>query len=81
MIERYTHPEMGHIWTLENEFRTMLQVEILACEAMNKLGIVPDDALKDIQTKADFRIDILTSSISCSGTRLPPATLWPCGRC
>ena len=29
MIERYTHPEMGHIWTLENEFRTMLQVEIL----------------------------------------------------
>lgn len=57
MIERYTHPEMGHIWTLENEFRTMLQVEILACEAMNKLGIVPDDALKDIQTKADFRIE------------------------
>ena len=45
MIERYTHPEMGHIWTLENEFRTMLQVEILACEAMNKLGIVPDLSL------------------------------------
>lgn len=57
MIERYTHPEMGNIWTLENEFRTMLKVEILACEAMNKLGIVPDDALKDIQTKADFRLD------------------------
>lgn len=57
MIERYTHPEMGKIWTLENEFRTMLQVEILACEAMNKLGVVPDDALKDIQTKADFRIE------------------------
>ncbi len=57
MIERYTHPEMGNIWTLENEFRTMLKVEILACEAMNKLGIVPDDALKDIQEKADFRIE------------------------
>ena len=57
MIERYTHPEMGNIWTLENEFRTMLKVEILACEAMNKLGIVPDDALKDIQTKADFRLE------------------------
>ena len=57
MIERYTHPEMGNIWTLENEFRTMLKVEILACEAMNKLGIVPDDALKDIQTKSDFRLD------------------------
>ncbi|WP_307770586.1 adenylosuccinate lyase [uncultured Phascolarctobacterium sp.] len=57
MIDRYTHPEMGNIWTLENEFRTMLKVEILACEAMNKLGIVPDEALKDIQTKADFRLD------------------------
>ena len=57
MIERYTNPEMGNIWTLENEFRTMLRVEILACEAMNKLGIVPDDALHDIQTKADFRIE------------------------
>ena len=57
MIDRYTHPEMGNIWTLENEFCTMLKVEILACEAMNKLGIVPDEALKDIQTKADFRLD------------------------
>lgn len=57
MIDRYTHPEMGNIWTLENEFRTMLKVEILACEAMNKLGIVSDEALKDIQTKADFRLD------------------------
>lgn len=57
MIDRYTHPEMGNIWTLENEFRTMLKVEILACEAMNKLGSVPDEALKDIQTKADFRLD------------------------
>jgi len=57
MIDRYTHPDMGNIWTLENEFRTMLKVEILACEAMNKLGAVPDEALKDIQTKSDFRLE------------------------
>ena len=57
MIDRYTHPDMGNIWTLENEFRTMLKVEILACEAMNKLGVVPDDALRDIQTKSDFRLE------------------------
>lgn len=48
---------MGNIWALENEFRTMLKVEVLACEAMNKLGNVPDDALKDIQEKADFRLE------------------------
>src|SRR5574344_2569605 len=48
---------MGSIWTEENKFRTMLKVEILACEAMNKLGVVPNDALKDIQEKADFNIE------------------------
>ena len=57
MSERDAHAEMGNVWTRENEFRTMLKVEILACEAMNKLGIVPDDALKDIQNKADFRLE------------------------
>ena len=57
MIPRYTSMEMGSIWTEENKFRTMLKVEILACEAMNKLGVVPNDALKDIQEKADFNIE------------------------
>lgn len=57
MIERYTSKEMGAIWTEENEFRTMLKVEISACEAMNKMGLVPDEALHDIKTKADFRLD------------------------
>ena len=65
MIERYTHPEMGHIWTLENEFRTMLQVEILACEAMNKLGIVPDDALI-------FRLKLISASNASKKSKLSP---------
>lgn len=57
MIPRYTSKEMGSIWTEENEDRNIVKVEITACEAMNKLGIVPDDALHDIQTKADFDLD------------------------
>ena len=72
MIDRYTHPEMGNIWTLENEFRTMLKVEILACEAMNKLGIVPDEALKDIQTKADFRLDRIKEIEATPAKRAAP---------
>ena len=48
---------MGSIWTEENEDRNIVKVEVTACEAMNKLGIVPDDALHDIQTKADFDLD------------------------
>ncbi|MEG1159464.1 MAG: adenylosuccinate lyase [Acidaminococcaceae bacterium] len=57
MINRYTSKEMGGIWTEENEFRTMLKVEILACEAMHELGLVPQEALTAIQTKADFRLE------------------------
>ena len=45
---------MGSIWTEENEDRNIVKVEVTACEAMNKLGIVPDDALHDI-------ISLLTS--------------------
>jgi len=57
VIPRYTSKEMGSIWTEENKFRTMLKVEILACEAMNKLGNVPDAALKEIKEKANFNLD------------------------
>ena len=57
MIKRYTNPEMGKIWTDENEFRTMLEIEIHACEAMVKLGQVPAEAFEEIRTKADFTVD------------------------
>ena len=38
MIERYTRPEMGHLWSIQNEWQTILNVEIAACEAMAELG-------------------------------------------
>ncbi|MGM9540648.1 MAG: hypothetical protein ACI3UA_08125, partial [Anaerovibrio sp.] len=44
MIERYTNPEMGNIWTLQHEFEVMLDVEIAACEAMAELGEIPKEA-------------------------------------
>ena len=54
MIERYTNPEMGNIWTLQHEFETMLQVEIAACEAMAELGQIPKEAAVNIREKAKF---------------------------
>ncbi len=57
MIERYTRPEMGHIWSEQFRFETWLRVEIAACVAHNKLGIVPDEALKEIQEKATFDME------------------------
>ncbi len=55
MIPRYTKPEMAHIWSDENRLATMLEVEILAAEAMSKQGIVPAKAVAEIRKKA--RID------------------------
>lgn len=57
MIERYTRPAMGKIWSDQFRFETWLQVEIAACVAHNQLGIVPDDALAEIKSKAKFEIE------------------------
>ena len=48
MIERYTRPEMGHLWTIQNEWQTILNVEIAACEAMAELGEIPTAAVENI---------------------------------
>ncbi|HXK93313.1 MAG: adenylosuccinate lyase [Candidatus Omnitrophica bacterium] len=56
MIERYTRPEMGRIWSDQYRFEMWLKVEIAACAAHNRLGVVPDDALEEIKTKAAFEI-------------------------
>jgi adenylosuccinate lyase len=56
VIPRYTRPEIGAIWADENKFAVWLNIEILACEAMNKLGIVPGADLKRIKTRAAFSV-------------------------
>ena len=54
MIPRYTCPEMGHIWSEENKFRTWLQVEIAATETLAEAGLVPQSAARAIRDKGDF---------------------------
>jgi adenylosuccinate lyase len=56
MISRYTLPEMGGLWTEENRFQAMLEVEIAACEAMAKLKLIPTKAARKIRRKARFKI-------------------------
>jgi adenylosuccinate lyase len=56
MIPRYTRSEIGNIWEDENKFSIWLKIEILACEAMHKLGIVPAADLKRIQTRSAFSV-------------------------
>ncbi|MEL6552197.1 MAG: adenylosuccinate lyase [Cyanobacteria bacterium J06621_11] len=57
MIERYTLPEMGQLWTDEYKFKTWLQVEIAVCEAQAKLGKIPKEAVETIKEKANFDVD------------------------
>lgn len=56
MIKRYTRAAMDKIWQDENKFQKMLEVEILACEAMSKLGQIPVQACRKIKRKAKFNI-------------------------
>ena len=57
MIDRYTRPEMGAIWTEENRFQAWLEVEILACEAWAELGDIPKEDVKVLREKASFDIE------------------------
>ncbi|HWO76514.1 MAG TPA: adenylosuccinate lyase [Bacillus sp. (in: firmicutes)] len=57
MIDRYTRPEMGAIWTEENRFKAWLEVEILACEAWAELGEIPKEDVQKIREKASFDIN------------------------
>lgn len=56
MISRYTLPEMGRIWTEENRFQVMLDVEVAACQAMAALNLIPTSAASKIKQKASFKV-------------------------
>jgi adenylosuccinate lyase len=56
MIPRYTHPEMGAIWSEERRYQTWLEVEVAAAEAMARAGIVPAEAARDIRARGAFDV-------------------------
>ena len=67
MIPRYSRPEMSRIWTDENKFSIWLRVEVLACEALHRLGDVPAADLQRIRKRAKFdvaRIDEIEREVN-----------------
>lgn len=56
MIERYSLPEMAAIWSPEQRFRAWLEVEILACEAWSKLGVIPEEDVRHMRERASFTV-------------------------
>ena len=57
MIERYSRPEMGNIWTLENRYQAWLDVEVAVCRAWSEMGRIPAEAVKTISDKAAIDVD------------------------
>jgi adenylosuccinate lyase len=56
MIPRYTHPEMGRIWSDEHRYQTWLRVETAAAEAMAARGVIPADAARAIRERGAFDV-------------------------
>ena len=56
MINRYTHPEMGAIWSDARRYETWLEVELAATDAMAETGLIPADAARELRAKAAFDI-------------------------
>src|SRR5213596_1932437 len=56
MIERYTLPEMGALWTEQSRFQKWLEVEIAVCEVHAEMGTIPREALDEIKSRAKFSV-------------------------
>src|SRR5215213_8942316 len=57
MIERYTLPEMGALWSEQNKFQKWLDVEIAVCEVHAENGTIPRAALEEIKARAQFAVE------------------------
>ena len=59
MIQRYTHPEMGAIWSDRRRYETWLEVELAAADATAEAGLIPREAAAELRAKcAGLEIDI-----------------------
>ena len=57
MIERYTRPEMGAIWSEQHKLDTWLRVELAVIDALTEQGVVPADDAARIRDRAAFSVE------------------------
>jgi adenylosuccinate lyase len=57
MIERYTLPEMGALWSEQNKFQKWLDVEVAVCEVHAEMGTIPRAAVEEIKRRAAFTVE------------------------
>ena len=56
MIERYTLPEIGVVWTEEAKYHAWLRVELAVSRARAQLGEIPTEEVEELAEKADFTV-------------------------
>ncbi|MBV8888464.1 MAG: adenylosuccinate lyase [Alphaproteobacteria bacterium] len=56
MIPRYSRPQMAAIWEPENRFRIWLDIEAYACEALARLGVIPEAAARAVRERGAFEV-------------------------
>ena len=56
MIPRYSRPEMAAIWSPESKFQIWFEIEAHACDAQAKLGVIPEEAAKEVWEKGAFEV-------------------------
>ncbi|MGA9997210.1 MAG: adenylosuccinate lyase, partial [Pyrinomonadaceae bacterium] len=57
MINRYTLPEMGALWSERNKFQKWLEVELAVCEVHAEMGTIPREAVEEIKARAAFTVE------------------------
>ena len=66
MIPRYTRPQMAAIWSPETRFQIWLEIETLACEAQEQLGVIPRGVAAALRERGKFevaRIDAIEAEV------------------
>jgi adenylosuccinate lyase len=57
VIDRYTLPEIGAVWTEEAKYRAWLEVELAVCRARAALGEIPREEVEELAERADFTVE------------------------
>ena len=57
MIERYSRDEMIAIWTEQSQFEAWLEVELAACWAWSKMGVIPSEDVDTLYKNATFSLE------------------------
>ena len=57
MIDRYTRPEMGALWSEEKQYESWLDVELAACAAWSEIGAIPPEDVETLYAESSFDVD------------------------